>query len=537
MTKIAVIGTLDTKGKELQFLADCIQRLEHRPLLIDLGATKPDSRYTPFLNRQQVAELAGLDPSAVYPDRQSAVEAMATASRKVLLHLLETRQIDGVISLGGESGTTIATEGMRALPLAFPKVMVSSVIGPKNAEYIEYRDIILFPSVTALSGLNRFLRHTLSLAAGAICGIAQAAISTSLSDKPVVLASRHNQLSAGLDRAVAVIEGAGYEVLQIEANGDGGKRIESMLDSHLAEGLLDICLREVTDETVPGGLFSAGPHRLESAARHGIPSVIVPGCVDIVTLEEDPKALAPLRERTFQKFNGEMRFMRSDAAECALVGRKIAEKVNASKGPVTVLLPLRGLSALSCPGKAFHDPEADRSLFKALKDNLQRKVHLKELRATINDNPFAEACARALLGNIKAKQRNHENLQKVDFFASESEPFLRDLAHRLETEVFLPGDFIIRQDEIGESMYFIANGSAEVILNGKRIAKLGHGAPFGEMALVSGARRVASIRALEYCEVHRLSKEDFDLLRQSNPTFDQRVKAIIKQRTLENLSY
>jgi uncharacterized protein (UPF0261 family) len=535
MAKIAVLGTFDTKGPALQFLAERIQAHGHTPLILDVGVGRTTGPFPPELSKAQILEITGINLMSPFANRNDAIAAMSEACRKILLHLHREKKILGVISAGGESGTSIATAGLRALPLSFPKVMVSSLAGAKNSAYVGQRDIILFPSLTAIGELNRFLRKSLSLAAGAISGMVRFAINTEVGDKPLVLVSRHPQINACADRATAIIAGAGYEVISFEADGGGGKSIESIAESGLAAGVLDLCLREISDTLVPGGQHSAGPDRLESAARTGLPTVLAPGCVDLVTLPEDPKTLAPYRERTFQKLSTDRRLMRTSSEEAQTIGRHIAEKANLSLGPVTVLFPLRGTSTLSCPSKPFHDPEADRALFKSLKDHLRRGIQLRELKATINDLPFAEACARALLSNIKAKARTQENLQKVEFFESESEEFLREMAARMETEVFLPGDYIIRQDEVGESMYFIDSGTAEVLIHGKRVAKLGSGAPFGEMALVSGERRVASVRALEYCSVHRLSKEDFDLLRKLNPGFDQRVHAIVKQRTLANL--
>jgi uncharacterized protein (UPF0261 family) len=533
MATIAVLGTLDTKGAEHQFVADHIKRRGHHPLLIDVGwGATP--QVTPTISRQSVLEIAGLDPAAVYPDRDSAVAAMSHAAGQILLKLLGERKIQGVISIGGIQGTAIATGGMRALPVGIPKVMVSSLSDESASQFVGYRDIVMFPSVANVSGLNRLLRPILAQAAGAVCGMVEFSANINPGDKPLVVASVLSHCSTGVERAVAMIEGAGYEVLQIQADGIGGHSLESIVDSSLAAGVLDMTLREWTDEIV-GGEFSAGPHRLEAAALTGIPAVIVPGCVDIATIQENPERLATLRERTFHKFKDKMRLMRTSSEECARIGKQIAEKLNLSTSPVTVLLPIRGLSALSAPGKPFHDPEADQALFKAIKSNLRKGIQVRELKATINDNPFAEACARALLGNIKGKARDHENLKKVEFFERESEGFLRELARRLETEVFLPGDYIIRQEEIGECMYFLANGTAEVLIGGNRIAKLGSGAPFGEMALVSGERRNASVRALDYCDVHRLGKEDFDLLRSIHPEFDFRVKMVVKQRIMSNL--
>ncbi|MEI6712655.1 MAG: Tm-1-like ATP-binding domain-containing protein [Verrucomicrobiota bacterium] len=533
MATIAVLGTLDTKGTEHKFVADYIEHLGHKALLIDVGSGKPP-KVEPHISRQQVAEIAGIPAGTVYPDQDAAVAAMSEASGKVLLKLLADRKIHGVISIGGERGTAIATAGMRALPMGIPKIMISSLSLGCTSQYVGYRDIIMFPSVADVSGLNRLLRPILSQATGAICGIAEFSANTNPGDKPLVVISTSPQCTAGVDRAAAVIEGAGYEVLRIPSDGAGGHSLESIVDSKLAAGILDMSLRECADETL-GGQLSAGPDRLLAAALTGVPAVVVPGCVDMVTVAEDPKALAGLRERTFQKFTDKMRYMRTSPEECVKTGKAIAEKLNLSKGPITVLLPVRGVSSLSSPGKPFHDPEADLALFKSLKSNLRKGITVREMKASINDTPFAEACARALLGNIKASARNKENLRKVEFFEHEPDEFLTEITRMLETEVALPNDYIIKQDDIGDCMYFLAEGAAEVLINGKRIAKLGTGAPFGEMALVSGERRNASIRALEYCEVHRLPKEDFNLLRAKHPAFDERVRGIVKQRIMSNL--
>ena len=534
MATIAVLGTLDTKGAEHQYVAECIQRIGHRSLLLDVGFGSAP-RVTPDVSRERILEMAGGTPSQGLADKDSGMSAMVAALPKALLSLYQDHQIQGVISVGGECGTEIATAGMRALPLGFPKVMVTPLSGTDMARYVGFRDILLFPSLADVFGLNRLLRATLAQAAGVVCGMIEfsANIST-VGEKPLIVASTTPHCAAGIDRAIAVVEGAGYEVLRIPSDGSGGRSLEAIVDSGLAAGVLDMSLREWTDEVL-GGPCGAGPTRLEAAALNGVPAVVVPGGVDLAVVPEDSSVLSKWRERTFSKLNSKMRWMRSDAAECEKIGKKIAEKLNLSTGPVSVLLPVRGISALSSPGKPFHDPEADRALFRGIRENLSKQISVKEFKATISDAAFAEACARALLGNIKAKARDFENLQKVEFFEGESEAFLRQLARMLHTEVFLPNDFIIRQDEVGDCMYFLASGSAEVLNNGHRVAKLGSGAPFGEMALVSGERRNASVRAMEYCEVHRLEREDFGVLRANYPAFDMRVKAIVKQRIMSNL--
>lgn len=533
MAHIAVLGTLDTKGDEHQFIAENIRRLGHHPILIDVGSgTEP--KISPQISRREVALIAGLDAHAKYPDQETAVAAMSNAAGKVLNKLLQEKRIQGVISVGGQHGTEIATAGMRALPIGIPKVMVSSIPQGTAKNYVGHRDVIIFPSIADVNGVNQMLRPILAQASGAICGMAEFAANLTRDEKPLVVVSVAPQCAAGIDRAVAIIEGAGYEVLRIPSDGVGGHSLQSLVDSNLASGVLDMSLREFS-EHITGGPFSAGAGRLDAAALTGVPAVIVPGCVDMTTIPEESKGLPQYRERTFQKLNDKFRLMRTTPQECALIGKAIAEKLNASSAPTTVMLPLRGVSALSSPGKPFHDPEADFALFRSLRQSLRKGLQVREMRSTINDMPFAEACARALLGNIRAYARNHENLKKVEFFENESEAFLREITPLLETEVYLPGDYIIKQDEVADSMFFIAEGSAEVLISNKKIAKLGNGAPFGEMALVSGERRNASIRALEYCEVHKLSKEHFAKMRSKNPAFDERVRTVVKQRAMFNL--
>ena len=533
MATIAVLGTLDTKGSEHQYVADFITELGHTPLLIDVGTGKPP-KITPHITREQVANMAGINPALSFSSQDEAVTTMSSAASCVLKRLLEEEKIDGVISIGGEHGTAIATAAMRSLPIGMPKIMVSSLSLGCTSQYVGHRDIIMFPSVADVSGLNRLLRPILAQATGAICGITEFSASNDLGQKPIIVVSTSPHCVTGIERAISVIEKAGYEILRIAADGNGGHGLESIIDSNLAAGILDFSLREFGDDILDG-LQSVGPKRLSSAARTGIPAVIVPGELDTFTVPESWTQDPNTPKRTVYREQNKPTLIRTNSDESARLGKALAEKLNQSIGPVSMILPLRGMSNLSTPGQPLHDPESDHAFFHAFRANANKRIHVREMKASINDTPFAEACARTLLGSIRDIARDHENLKKVEFFACEQEPFLREITRMLTTEVFIPGDFIIKQGDTGDCMYFLVQGTAEVIVNDLRVAKLGPGAPFGEMALVSGERRNASIRAAEYCEVHRLPKEDFNLLRTKHPAFDARVRAIVKQRIMSNL--
>lgn len=399
MPTIALLGTMDTKGLEHGFVAELIRARGHQTLVIDLGTDGPP-QIRPDLSREQVAAMAGVDLAAITArhDRGEAVAAMAAAAPVVLSKLQAEGAIDGVISLGGGGGTAIATAGMRALPLGFPKVMVSTLASGNTAQYVGVKDIVMFPSVVDVAGLNRISRTILSRAAGAICGMVEARPPQG-QDKPLIVASMFGNTTDCVQQAKAILENAGYEVLVFHATGTGGKGMESLIESGMVAGVLDVTTTEWADELV-GGMLGAGPTRLEAAARRGVPAIVTPGCLDMVNFFAPETIPARFQGRTFYKHNPQVTLMRTNAEECAELGRILAEKVNLSTGPVTVLLPIRAISVISAPGQPFHDPDADAALFGAIKANLRRDIPLIEMDCAINDPAFAQACAKALLGQL-----------------------------------------------------------------------------------------------------------------------------------------
>jgi uncharacterized protein (UPF0261 family) len=406
MPTIALLGTMDTKGVEHGFVAERIRARGHQTLIIDIGTDGPP-QIPPDISRHEAAALAGIDLEALTArhDRGEAVAAMSQAAPRILTGLQSAGKIDGVISLGGGGGTAIATAGMRALPLGFPKVMVSTHASGDTARYIGDKDIVMFPSIVDIAGLNRISRTILSRAAGAICGMVEAAAAEPKesveNEKPVVVASMFGNTTAGVQAAKAVLEREGCEVLVFHATGVGGKAMEALIETGFIAGVLDITTTEWADELV-GGFLSAGPTRLEAAARNGVPAVIAPGCLDMVNFHAPESVPARFAGRTFYAHNPQSTLMRTTPGECAALGRVLAEKANLSTGPVTVLLPRKAISVISAPGQPFHDPEADAALFEAIKVNLRPEIALIEIDAAINDPVFAETCARTLLALMKA---------------------------------------------------------------------------------------------------------------------------------------
>ncbi len=404
MATIAILGTMDTKGEEHAFIANYIKRRGHQTLVIDVGTLTPPT-LTPDITREEVALEAGIDLATLVAgaDRGRTVLGMSQAAPIVLSRLQRERKIDGVISLGGGGGTAIGTAAMRALPIGFPKIMVSTLASGNTAQYIGVKDIVMFPSIVDVAGLNRISSQILTRAAGAICGMVEATPPTS-QEKPIIVASMFGNTTDCVQHARLLLEQKGYEVLVFHATGSGGRVMESLIESGLVAGVLDITTTEWADEIV-GGVLSAGPTRLEAAARLGVPAIVCPGCLDMVNFLGPETIPDRFKGRTLYPHNPQVTLMRTSPAEASEIGLIIAEKLNASEGPITVMLPLGAISGISVPGKPFHDPAADEALFAAIKNNLRHDIRVIELENRINDPVFAEACVSELLKNIDSAKR------------------------------------------------------------------------------------------------------------------------------------
>lgn len=403
MATIAVLGTMDTKGEEHAFVANLIRQRGHQVLVIDTG-TLDAPKLAPDVTRDEVAKAAGVNLVALVArkDRGEAVAAMAKGAPVVLARLVAQGRIDGVISLGGGGGTAIGTAAMRAMPIGFPKVMVSTLASGNTAQYVGVKDIVMFPAVVDVAGINRISRQILTRAAGAICGMVET-VAQPGEDKPIIVASMFGNTTDCVQAAKKILEAAGYEVLVFHATGTGGRAMESLIESGHVAGVLDITTTEWADELV-GGMLGAGPTRCEAAARVGVPAIVTPGCLDMVNFGAPESVPAKFKDRTFYAHNPQVTLMRTTPEECAELGRILAEKVNLSTAPVTVLYPRKAISVISAPGQKFHDAIADRILFITLKTFLRPDIELVEMDCVINAPEFAKACAEKLLANIaKAK--------------------------------------------------------------------------------------------------------------------------------------
>ena len=398
MATIAILGTLDSKAEEHSFIAERIRERGHNVALIDVG-TGGEPQITPDYSRYEVAAATGVDLKSLIErhDRGACVVAMSEAAPIFLAQLVEAGTINGVVSLGGGGGTAIGTAAMRALPIGFPKLMVSTLASGNTAHYVGTKDIVMMPSIVDVSGLNRISRTIFTRAAGAICGMVEAKIDEE-GGKPLIVASMFGNTTTCVNEAKAILEEAGYEVLVFHATGSGGQAMESLIESGMVSGVLDVTTTEWTDEVV-GATLSAGPTRMDAMTKAKVPAVVVPGCVDMANFGSRETVPPKFEGRNFYIHNPQVTLMRTNARECAEIGKVIAIKANANTAPVAILNPLKAVSEINGEGQAFYDQEADTALFKAIRTNAQ--VEVIDLEETINSFVFARACAEKLLELIQ----------------------------------------------------------------------------------------------------------------------------------------
>ena len=397
---IALIGALDTKGEEFAFVQAELLRRGHNTLVINTGVVG-EPALAPDVSAAEVAVAGGTDLATLrqQADRGKAIEVMAKGAAIVVRQLQEAGKIDGILGMGGSAGTAVGTAAMRALPVGFPKLMVSTLASGDTAPYVGVSDIVMMPSVVDVAGVNRISARIFANAAGAIIGMVETA-QPQIAEKPLIAASMFGNTTKLVDQCRKLLEAQGYEVLVFHATGTGGKIMESLIDAGYINGVLDVTTTEWADELV-GGVLTAGPTRLDAASKRGVPQVIAPGCLDMVNFWARSTVPEKFAGRQFYEWNSNVTLMRTTPEENSQLGRILAEKANKSSAPVAFFLPLQGVSVLDSPGGEFWQPAANEALFDAIKQNTRACIPVYVLDNNINDAAFAEAVVQKLLQFLK----------------------------------------------------------------------------------------------------------------------------------------
>ena len=399
---VGIVAALDTKGEEAKLVRDYLRGQGLRTLLIDVGVLG-EPAIPAEVTRAEVA-AAGCDDHAELlrtRDKARAMDAMTKGAAVVAARLYGEGKLSGIIGLGGSAGTAIATSAMRALPVGVPKLVVSTVAASDTRPYVGTKDIAMLYSVVDVAGINRISGRILTNAAAAMAGMVRAE-PPAIAERPLIAASMFGNTTPCVDRARQIFEAAGYEVLVFHATGTGGETMEGLIADGYVSGVFDVTTTEWADELC-GGVFTAGPHRLEAAARAGIPQVIAPGCLDMVNFGGVETVPTKYQDRNLYRWNPNVTLMRTTPDENAELGRIIAEKANRSTGPVAVLIPLGGVSQLDSAGNPYWWPEADAALFGAIKQNLRADISVVEIDHNINDPAFAAEAVRRLRAMLPAR--------------------------------------------------------------------------------------------------------------------------------------
>ena len=388
-----VAGTFDTKGKELFFLRQCLEKLGLRVVTVDLSTTGRPSPAS--VHPREVAKHHPQGEQAVFTsDRGSSVAAMALAFESFIR---TRRDVGGLISAGGSGGTSLATAAMRVLPIGVPKVMVSTMASGDTRPYVGPSDICMMYSVTDVQGINRISEKVLSNAAHALAGMVTHKHRDSETVKPAVGLTMFGVTTPCVQAVTKRLEDR-FDCLVFHATGTGGQSMEKLAASQLLNGVIDVSTTEIADEIV-GATLSAGPTRMDVFAQIDLPYVGSCGALDMANFGPYDSVPERFKGRVLYRHNPNVTLVRTTSEECTEIGEFIANKLNAMRGPVRFLIPEKGVSAIDKEGQVFFDPAANLALFSALQANFRTtaKHKLIKLPLHINDEAFAQALVDAWL--------------------------------------------------------------------------------------------------------------------------------------------
>jgi len=395
---ILMLGAFDVKGEEYAFAKKLIEAQGYSVLTMNFGVLGGTDLFAIDIDNAAVAKAGGSDIDKLQKDRDrgQAMAVMSKGAAVLARQLHEEGKVDGIFAMGGGGGSSVASSAMRALPIGVPKVLLSTVAGGDASSYVGTKDLVMIPSIVDVAGINRISEKIFTEAAGAICGMVGMDYESSLETKPIIAATMFGNTTPCVNHCREALVEKGYEVLVFHCTGIGGQTMESLVEEGYVHAVLDITTTEWAD-TMCGGIFDAGQSRLDAPGKAGIPHLIVPGCVDMVNFGPVGTIPEKYKDRLLYEWNPVNTLMRTNIEENEKMGEIFAQKANAAKGPVSILIPLQGVSMLDKEGEPFWWPEADRAMFDAIKNNIKSGIKVVEMDCNINDDAFCDKCVEMLL--------------------------------------------------------------------------------------------------------------------------------------------
>lgn len=390
MKTIVIVGTLDTKGEEIRYVKELIEKRRQRTIVID-GGILGEPLFRPDITNEEVAEAAGAKLKEVIAlgDEGKAIAVMTEGVSMIAQRLYSEGRLDGIIALGGSMGTWLGLAVMKTLPLDVPKLMVTTeaFTGFITPDMVGSGQM-LTDCIAGLWGLNTISRVMLENAVWAITGMVENCRKI-VTQKPLIGITTLGLAAHKYTSQIRpLLEKRGYEMTVFHV-GAGGRNLEPLIEEGLFAGVMDLCLLELAN-SLCGLSWTAGSNRLETAGRKGIPQVVAPGGIDFAAWAGPPETLPPrFRSRPLHLHNPNCSVVMTSTKEKARLGKLVAQKLNQATGSTAVLIPTLGFSEWDKPGRIFYDPEGRRAFITALKRHIKPGIKLVELDAHINDPAFA----------------------------------------------------------------------------------------------------------------------------------------------------
>ncbi|WP_373519648.1 Tm-1-like ATP-binding domain-containing protein [Pricia sp.] len=401
---VIMLGCFDTKAEDFEYLFTCLKDKNVEVLTLNTGILGTTDQFPVDFEADVVAKAGGSRLSVLRKgnDRGKALEIMGHGAASILGDLVSENKVDAVIGMGGGGGTYMVLAAMQAVPFGIPKLCLSTLATKDLSAKIGNKDIVLMPSIVDVAGLNAISRVLIRQAAGALIGMVNTSDSDEKKSAGSIAMSVFGNTNLCAESCSKLLKEKGYDILAFHAVGSGGETMEALMGEGFFDAVLDLTTTELADHLC-GGVCSAGPDRLTAASRMGIPQVVAPGCLDMVNFGPLDTVPEKYKDRQLYSWAPDVTLMRTNAEENKQLGKILADKINASKGPVSVLLPMGGLSKIGAKGEVFYDPEIDDVLFDAIRKHIKSDIDIIEVQNNINTMDFAESAVKALVDLIEKK--------------------------------------------------------------------------------------------------------------------------------------
>ncbi len=401
---IVMIGCFDTKAEVFAVLYEALRSLGRKVITINTGILGTTDLFPVSYENREVMSLAGRDLGeiAVAQNRNDAIELMARGAGILLRDLTAgNAEIGGIVGMGGGGGSYIVLKAMEGVPFGVPKVCISTLATKDVTHLVGIRDIMLVPSIVDVAGVNSIISSIVKQTALAVDGMA-GKVAEPAENKKRIAISMFGNTTKCVDMCARLLTEKGYEAYPFHANGSGGRAMEELIRGRYFDGVLDITTTELADDLC-GGICSAGPDRLTAAAEAGIPQLVVPGCLDMVNFGAPETIPNRYQDRIFYNWSPDVTLMRTNFTENMELGNRLSDKLLQSTGPVSVMLPLKGVSEIDREGSSFYNERSDKKLFDTIQQKLTGKIQVTTLPCHINDQEFAEAAVTEITRMLQGR--------------------------------------------------------------------------------------------------------------------------------------